>query len=344
MKLLVTGGSGFIGSALVRQALAETAHEIVNVDNLTYAAAPESLEGLPGERLVHERLDVCNAAALRRAFAEHRPDAVVHLAAESHVDRSLDAPALFVRTNVLGTHTLLETVRDYWRELPAARAARFRYVQVSTDEVFGSRPAGQRATVGSRYAPSSPYAASKAAADQLAWSYYRSWRLPVIVTHSCNNFGPWQYPEKLFPVAALAALEGRPIPLYGDGRHVRDWLYVDDHARALLAVAEAAEPGTAWGIGSDNERPNSALAEAICDAAERITGRRAATPRVRFVADRPGHDRHYGLESTAIRSRLAWTPRVALADGIEHTVRWYREHLDWCHERLGAGNRSAIHD
>ena len=344
MKLLVTGGAGFVGGSLVRLVLEETGHSVVNVDCLTYAAAPEALAGLDDGRLTHEQVDVCDAARLREIFARHRPDAVVHLAAESHVDRSITAPARFVQTNVLGTHALLEVVRDYWHELPRDRAREFRLVHVSTDEVFGSRAGDEHVDVDACHAPSSPYAASKAAADQLAWSYRRTWGIPLIVTHSCNNYGPWQHPEKLVPVVITRALEGRAIPVYGSGEHIRDWLYVDDHARALLRLLQAASPGTAWGISAGCERTNVELVEAICNAVDALVGRRGSSPSralMRHVADRPGHDHRYGLVATRIRDQLGWRPRTDLADGIARTAAWYHDHREWYRRRLDAGIRRA---
>lgn len=337
-KLLVTGGCGFIGSAVTRLALEQGDHAIVNVDRLTYAAAPEALSShREDSRLVHEPVDVCDPAAVRRVFAQHRPDAVLHLAAESHVDRSIEAPSEFVRTNVLGTHTMLAAARDYWSSLPSVKADRFRFVQVSTDEVFGSRPPGEYATEATRYAPGSPYAGSKAAADQLAWSYRHTFGLPLVVTHSCNNYGPWQYPEKLVPVAVVSALEGQPIPVYGSGENMRDWLHVDDHARALLRVIEAGAPGTAYGISAGNVRSNIALVRALCNCVDAIApnpGGRRSFELVHFVADRPGHDHHYGLTSERIRAELGWSPRIDLDSGLAHTVEWYRDNLSWCRQRL----------
>jgi dTDP-glucose 4,6-dehydratase len=331
--ILVTGGAGFIGSALVRHLIRDTDSRVVNVDCLTYAGNLESLEAVEHDpRYVHERVDITDAAEVRRVLSQTRPGAVVHLAAETHVDRSIDGPAVFLDTNILGTFTLLQCARAYWQELTEPQRSRFRFHHVSTDEVYGTAGPGQGFTEETPYAPNSPYAASKAAADHLVRSWHRTYGLPVLTTNCSNNYGPYQFPEKLIPHMILTALEGRPLPVYGDGRHERDWLYVDDHVRALLAALEGAEPGEVFNIGGDAVLPNVDVVGAICgildDERPRSDGRSYAD-QVTFVPDRPGHDRRYAMETGTIRARLGWRPRETFDTGLRKTVRWYLDHEGW---------------
>lgn len=331
-RVLVTGGAGFIGSCLVRRLVAAGC-EVATLDALTYAGHAESLgEALdaPNHRLLHA--DVRDAAAVRRAFAGHRPHGVVHLAAESHVDRSIDRPMDFVTTNVAGTVTLLEAAAEYWRGLDATAREAFRFLHVSTDEVYGSLGAQGRFTETSPYRPSSPYAAAKAASDHFARAWRHTFGLPVLVSHASNNYGPRQMPEKLVPVVILAALEGRPIPVYGDGLQVRDWLFVEDHARALEAILCTGAPGAVYNVGAGAERTNLDLVRALCawmDALAPDSPHRPHAGLIAFVADRPGHDRRYALDAGRLAAELGWRPEVALDEGLRRTVRWYLDNRWW---------------
>ncbi len=349
---LVTGGAGFIGSEFVRQTVLGGHAAVVTLDKLTYAGNLDSLAAAmhhPHHHFV--RGDVADTALVSTLLAQYRPQAVVHLAAESHVDRSIDAPHAFLETNVLGTYRLLEAVRGYWQQLPAHEQESFRFLHVSTDEVFGSLGPQGKFTETSPYAPRSPYAASKAAGDHLVRAWHHTYGLPVIVTHSSNNYGPYQYPEKLIPLMILTALERGNLPVYGDGRQVRDWLHVADHCEALRCVLERARPGTTWMIGAADERENIEVVRAICREVDRL--RPGPTPReslITFVADRPGHDRRYALDTTRIRNELSWRPRHTFSDGLAHTVQWYLDNLPWVdkvcagvygRERLGLGRSRA---
>ena len=342
MKLLVTGGAGFIGSSVIREVLRRTPHAVVNVDCLTYAGNLESLAEVVadpagrGERYVFEKVDIRDRAALERVFAEHRPDAVMHLAAESHVDRSIDRPLAFVDTNVAGTATLLEACRAYWQALaPAARAA-FRFHQVTTDEVYGDLAETGGAFVETMaYAPSSPYAASKAAADHMVRAWRRTYGLPVVLTACSNNYGPYQFPEKFIPHMILSALSGRPLPVYGDGRQVRDWLHVEDHARALLTVLERGRVGETYNIGGHNEVRNIDVVGTVCTLLEELAADRKPVGVDRFadlvthVTDRPGHDTRYATDATKLEQELGWRPRETFASGLRQTVAWYLENDVW---------------
>jgi dTDP-glucose 4,6-dehydratase len=338
--VLVTGGAGFIGSAVVRKLIGESDAVVVNVDRLTYAGNLESLAGArldPRHRF--ERVDVCDGPALRRVFAEHRPDAVLHLAAESHVDRSIDGPADFVRTNLVGTFTLLEEARRYCLALDAARAAAFRFVHVSTDEVFGSLGGEGHFHEGTPYAPSSPYSASKAGSDHLARAWHHTYGLPVLTTNCSNNYGPYQFPEKLIPLMILNALEGKPLPVYGRGENVRDWLFVDDHADALLAVLREGRVGETYCIGGHNELRNLDVVRTLCRLVDELAPDRAVGPReglIRFVADRPGHDLRYAIDAGKIRRELGWAPKETFESGLRRTVAWYLENRAWW-ERVRSG-------
>jgi dTDP-glucose 4,6-dehydratase len=330
--LLVTGGAGFIGSNFVLQAIAETGEPVVNLDKLTYAGNLANLEPLRGDaRHVFVKGDVCDRGLVRRLLAEHRPRAVVHLAAESHVDRSIEGPAPFVQTNVVGTFSLLEEVREYWSGLPSAERAAFRFLHVSTDEVYGSLgpqdPAFSEATP---YAPNSPYSASKAGSDHLVRAYWHTFGLPTLTTNCSNNYGPRQFPEKLIPLMIHHALAGKPLPVYGDGQNVRDWLYVLDHCSALRAVLERGRVGEVYNIGGNAEMKNLDLVRTLCalldDAIPRTAGSYAAL--ISFVKDRPGHDRRYAIDSRKIQAELGWRPAESFESGLRETVRWYLEQRD----------------
>jgi dTDP-glucose 4,6-dehydratase len=343
--LLITGGAGFIGSNLVHHALTHTGERIVVVDKLTYAGSLLNLEGaLNDSRVSFLHADIADQGAMSRAFAETKPSAVLNLAAETHVDRSIDSPAAFVQTNIVGTFVLLEAARSHWDTLaPAAREA-FRFLHVSTDEVYGALGPDGAFTEQSPYAPNSPYAASKAAADHLVRAYSHTYGLPVLVTNCSNNFGPYQFPEKLIPLMVLNALEGRALPVYGDGGHVRDWLHVSDHCAGLLLVLRRGTPGEQYNIGGDGERTNLQIVEAICDALEDVApadrnpavGRRGYHALRTFVPDRPGHDRRYAIDASKIRAELGWRPERSVESGLAETVRWYVEHRGWC-EKVQAG-------
>lgn len=345
MKLLVTGGAGFIGSAVVRLAIAR-GYQVVNLDALTYAACLDNLAPVadhPGYAFVHA--DIRDAEALERVFAEHAPDAVMHLAAESHVDRSIDGPGSFIETNVTGTYTLLQAARAHWER--QGRPAGFRFHHVSTDEVYGSLGATGKFTEETVYAPNSPYSASKAASDHLVRAWHETYGLPVVITNCSNNYGPYHFPEKLIPVVILNALEGQPIPVYGRGLNVRDWLYVEDHADALLTVLERGKVGRSYNIGGENEARNIDLVRMICAILDRLRPEGAPhADLITFVADRPGHDLRYAIDPSRIREELGWRPSVTLQEGLERTVRWYLENAPWWRalqtrdgvgKRLGAG-------
>ena len=350
MRILLTGGCGFIGSAVVRHLLAHTGHSVVNIDKMTYAASEEALEAArtdPRHRLV--RADIADAAAMRAAFAAHQPDLVMHLAAESHVDRSIDGPGDFIRTNVVGTFTLLEAARGYWSALQADRRAAFRFHHISTDEVFGALgPADPPFTEATAYDPRSPYSASKAASDHLARAWFHTYGLPIMVSNTCNNYGPWQFPEKLIPLVTLNALEGRELPVYGDGSNVRDWLFVEDHAAALVRVAEHGVPGATYAIGARQPRSNLDVVRAICAHLDRVApdpaGPRARL--IRFVPDRPGHDFRYEIDPAATEAALGWRAPHDFETGLARTIDWYLAHRSWWEgvraarysgERLGKG-------
>ena len=345
MKLLITGGAGFIGSAAVRQAVAR-GHDVVNLDALTYAsclANVASVEASPHYSFEHA--DIRDRAALDRILAQHAPDAVLHLAAESHVDRSIDGPGTFIETNITGTYTLLEAVRGYW--LGQGRPDNFRFHHVSTDEVFGSLPSDPdiRFTEDTAYDPRSPYSASKAASDHLVRAWAETYGLPVLLTNCSNNYGPYHFPEKLIPVVILNALAGKPLPIYGDGSNVRDWLYVEDHADALLTVLAQGRVGRSYAIGGENERSNLELVQTLCDILDDLAPRKGGASYadlITFVADRPGHDARYAIDPGRIRRELGWRPSVTVEEGLRRTVEWYLANEAWwrpLQDRAGVGTR-----
>jgi len=341
MKLLVTGGAGFIGSAVVRLAIAR-GHSVVNLDALTYAACLENVASVANSPLyAFEQADICDREALDRIFATHQPDAVMHLAAESHVDRSIDGPGAFIQTNVTGTYTLLEAARAYWQG--AGRPNGFRFHHISTDEVYGSLgPTGQF-TEDTPYDPRSPYSASKAASDHLVRAWGETYGLPIVLTNCSNNYGPYHFPEKLVPVVILKALAGEPIPVYGDGANVRDWLFVEDHADALLTVLTKGVLGRSYNIGGENEVSNLELVKMICALLDdRHPEGAPHADLITFVADRPGHDQRYAIDPTRIQTELGWRPSVTVEEGLARTVDWYLENKDWwraLQNRQGFGER-----
>ena len=342
MKILVTGGAGFIGSAVVRLAIAR-GHSVVNLDALTYAACLKNVASVADHpNYVFEQVDIRDRAALATVFAKHTPDVVMHLAAESHVDRSIDGPADFVETNVNGTFNMLEVARSYWQA--QGKPEGFRFHHISTDEVFGSLGPMGMFTEDTPYDPRSPYSASKASSDLLVRAWHETYGLPIVLTNCSNNYGPYQFPEKLIPVVILNALFGKPLPIYGHGGNIRDWLYVDDHADALLLVLEKGKLGRSYNIGGENERTNLHLVTTLCEILDRlqprVSGRYANL--ITFVKDRPGHDARYAIDPSRIRDELGWRPSMTVEEGLEKTVLWYLENEDWWKpllERSGVGQR-----
>lgn len=379
MRLLVTGGAGFIGSAVIRHIINSTSDEVVNLDKLTYAGNLESLEQVSeSERYFFEQVDICDRSELSRVMFQYKPDSIMHLAAESHVDRSIDGPSNFINTNIVGTFNLLETAREYWQSLEDDHKKKFRFHHISTDEVYGDLPHPSDFGISSEYekalqanevrevesvksysnlplfteqtpyAPSSPYSASKASSDHLVRAWNRTYGLPTIITNCSNNYGPYHFPEKLIPLIILNALEMKPLPIYGRGDQIRDWLYVEDHARALIRVVKEGDPGETYNIGGNNEKQNLEVVEQICDVLQELRPQETRyRDLISFVADRPGHDKRYAIDASKIRKKLGWIPEENFESGIRKTVRWYLENLEWCakvqdgsyrRERLGGGH------
>jgi dTDP-glucose 4,6-dehydratase len=333
LKLLITGGAGFIGSAVCREIIANTNHSVVNVDKLTYAANLTSLTSISNNsRYKFVELDICNSKGLAKVAAEENIDAIMHLAAESHVDRSIDGPAAFIETNIVGTYSVLEVARNHWDNLTGSRRDNFRLHHISTDEVYGTLGENDLFTETSRYDPSSPYSASKAASDHLVMAWNRTYGLPVVITNCSNNYGPYHFPEKLVPLMITNAVDGAPLPIYGKGNNIRDWLYVEDHARALLTVLEKGTQGETYNIGGNNEKTNIDVVELLCEVLDKIKPRNdgiSYKEQISFVADRPGHDFRYAIDSSKIQQELGWSPRETFETGLEKTILWYLENENW---------------
>ncbi|WP_394148019.1 dTDP-glucose 4,6-dehydratase [Shewanella atlantica] len=349
--VMITGGAGFIGSALVRFFINETPHRVINLDKLTYAANLESLSSIEdNERYHFIRGDICDRPLVDDILRRHRPDIIMHLAAESHVDRSIHGPDEFIQTNILGTYTLLEACRDYLAELVSAKKQGFRFHHISTDEVYGELGETGRFTEQSPYNPSSPYSATKAASDHLVRAWSRTFRLPVVISNCSNNYGPFQFPEKLIPLMILNALEGKALPVYGDGKQVRDWLYVDDHVRALYRVATDGIPGSTYNIGGNNEKQNIEVVTTLCERLnvlieDKPSGIDDFKQLITHVKDRPGHDLRYAIDATKIDRELNWKPQETFESGIGKTIQWYLDNLDWCrHIRDGSYRKASAND
>jgi dTDP-glucose 4,6-dehydratase len=349
LSILVTGGAGFIGSAVIRFLISETNHRVANVDKLTYAGNLESLSTVSdNERYRFYQVDVVDRPAIEQVFREVRPDLVMHLAAESHVDRSITGPADFIQTNIVGTYVMLEVARSYWNELDTERKSRFRFHHISTDEVYGSLGQEGFFTEDSDYDPSSPYSASKASSDHLVRAWFRTYGLPVIVTNCSNNYGPYQFPEKLIPLMILNALDGKPLPVYGAGDQIRDWLHVEDHARALFTVVTRGVPGYTYNIGGHNEKTNLEVVTTLCRILDELRPQRPIGVErfeslITYVADRPGHDMRYAIDASKIKQELGWTPEETFESGIHKTVEWYLAHPEWCqHVQDGSYQRERL--
>ncbi|EPA0958201.1 dTDP-glucose 4,6-dehydratase [Vibrio parahaemolyticus] len=341
MKILVTGGAGFIGSAVVRHIIENTLDSVINVDCLTYAGNLQSLSLVESnERYMFEQVNICDREELDRVFAQYQPDAVMHLAAESHVDRSITGPASFIETNIVGTYTLLEATRDYWNKLDDITKQDFRFHHISTDEVYGDLVHPDEVSEGTElpmflettpYMPSSPYSASKASSDHLVRAWLRTYGLPTIVTNCSNNYGPYHFPEKLIPLVILNALEGKPLPVYGKGDQIRDWLFVEDHARALYKVVTEGEVGETYNIGGHNEKKNLDVVEAICSILDELVPKdRPYSEQITYVKDRPGHDRRYAIDSSKMKKELGWSPIETFESGLRKTIQWYLANQEWC--------------
>ncbi len=355
MKIIVTGGAGFIGSAVIRQYINDTEHEVINLDALTYAGNLESLaEVSANPRYSFEQVDIRDRDEVQRVFDQYQPDAIMHLAAESHVDRSIDGPADFILTNIVGTYNLLDVAKQYWDTLEGDKKSQFRFHHVSTDEVYGDLEATGYFTEETAYDPSSPYSASKASSDHLVRAWHRTYGLPVVVTNCSNNYGAYQFPEKLIPLVTLNALEGKPLPVYGKGDQIRDWLHVDDHARALRLVLEKGRTGETYNIGGHNEKTNLDVVKAICKLLDKLVPDSPNIPHaslITYVTDRPGHDLRYAIDADKIAAELGWVPEETFDSGIEKTVNWYLENSEWCQhvqdgsyqrERLGVNMKSLV--
>ena len=350
MKFLVTGGAGFIGSAVIRHLIKDTEHSVVNVDKLTYAGNLDSLKDVSNsDRYAFEQVDICDAEAIKRVYETHQPDIIMHLAAESHVDRSIDGPGEFIQTNILGTYTLLDQARAYWATLDREEKEAFRFHHISTDEVYGDlEGTDDLFTETTPYAPSSPYSASKASSDHLVRAWQRTYGLPTLVTNCSNNYGPYHFPEKLIPLIILNALEGKPLPVYGKGDQIRDWLYVEDHARALVTVATRGKIAETYNIGGHNEKQNIEVVNTICDILnQKVPAEKSYRELITFVTDRPGHDVRYAIDASKIARELGWEPEETFETGLEKTVQWYLDNKNWWHavqdgsyqrERLGVGS------
>ncbi|HIC40081.1 MAG TPA: dTDP-glucose 4,6-dehydratase [Piscirickettsiaceae bacterium] len=349
-KLLITGGAGFIGSAVIRHVINNTNHSVVNVDKLTYAGNLESLTSIEGHaNYAFEHVDICDSDAIKRVFNKHRPDIVMHLAAESHVDRSIDGPGEFVQTNIVGTYVLLEQARAFWAELEDDKKDDFRFHHVSTDEVYGDLEGmNDLFTEDTAYAPSSPYSAAKASSDHLVRAWQRTFNFPTLITNCSNNYGPYQFPEKLIPLIILNALEGKELPIYGDGKQIRDWLYVDDHARALLHVALTGEISETYNIGGHNEIQNIKVVKTVCSILDelvpsKLDGIKQYEELITYVDDRAGHDVRYAIDATKIDKELGWTPDETFKTGIYKTVQWYLDNKVWCeHVQDGSYQRERL--
>lgn len=348
MNILVTGGAGFIGSAVIRHLINETEHHVLNVDKLTYAGNLESLISVSDHsRYQFAQTDICDHVSLTRLFLEFQPDIVMHLAAESHVDRSIDRPAEFINTNIVGTYTLLEVARKYWQNLSTIKKSRFKFHHISTDEVYGDlEGTTDLFTETTPYLPSSPYSASKASSDHLVRAWHRTYGLPVVVTNCSNNYGPYHFPEKLIPLMILNALDGKPLPVYGNGQQIRDWLFVEDHARALYQVATKGIVGETYNIGGHNEKQNIEVVKTICKILDELKPRpegKTYASLITFVNDRPGHDLRYAIDASKIERELGWKPQESFDTGIRKTVQWYLNNLEWCqHVQDGSYQRERL--
>lgn len=335
MNIIVTGGAGFIGSAVIRHIIENTDNQLLNIDKLTYAGNLESLVDVEDNpRYSFKQIDICDAVAVGQAFNDFQPDLIMHLAAESHVDRSIDGPAEFVNTNIVGTYTLLESARKYWQALEESKKSNFRFHHISTDEVYGDlEGTTDLFTETTPYAPSSPYSASKASSDHLVRAWYRTYGLPVVITNCSNNYGPYHFPEKLIPLVILNALDGKPLPIYGKGDQIRDWLYVEDHARALYKVVTEGAIGETYNIGGHNEKQNIEVVKTICAILDELKPQSNGQPYeslITFVTDRPGHDVRYAIDASKIKNDLGWIPEETFDTGIHKTVKWYLNNLEWC--------------
>ena len=349
MRILITGGAGFIGSAVIRQYINDTTHDVINLDDLTYAGNLQSLNSIAeSDRYTFKQVNICDSVQLKETFDRYQPHAVMHLAAETHVDRSIDDPSIFIKSNIFGTFNLLEVSRSYWNNLIPDKKDKFVFHHVSTDEVYGDLDDSGLFNEETRYDPSSPYSASKASSDHLVRAWYRTYGLPIIITNCSNNYGAYQYPEKLIPLIIMNALEGMPLPVYGSGKQVRDWLYVEDHAKALRLSLENGKIGQTYNVGGHNEKTNIEVVNIICDLLDKLIPLSQYIPHrslISHVADRPGHDKRYAVDAKKIQEDLNWLPDETFESGIEKTVKWYLENKEWCQnikdkrQRHGIGNK-----